>query len=372
MLDVSGDAPAPAVRQRHNSVASLGGPPSQSTSRSVSGGQSVRSMLDPTASAPPTQTTFNVPHRTSPPPARAAFSANTSPVEAHSSGFHRTRSDASAYPPDLGPSPRAERERGPTDPSRFGPNADYQFEMLPSIQAQSMPKRVTQLGKKGGMIPSMASVVHGTDLGGMPLRDRGRHNSTAGIGSSAKHTSRSPSARLGRSSSPHTSKLNTNSFNPMPTPGQFVGEGGTVVDLNSAYRRLSNAALARSGGSLSALPARNGPQHIRADSGEALSPSGGVRLEKDYYDDADDMERAVESSDEDNGDSDRGRSGSENSRGRRKGRRKGAGGTAVDLDDSDDSSLLAGGMGSATGPRQARSLMAAAEEERKYSSTLSC
>ncbi|KAI9716672.1 MAG: hypothetical protein M1812_005210 [Candelaria pacifica] len=361
MLDVAGDAPS----IRHHSIAGTGAGLSQGASRSVSNIKPVRSMLDPTASAPPTQTSFNVPHPASPPPARAAFSANTSPVESHSSGLHRTQSDASSYPPDQGNLPRAERERGPTDPSKFGPNADYQFEMLPSIQAQSMPKRVTQLGKKGGIIPSMASVVHGTDLGGMPLRDRGRHNSTAGIGNSAKHTSRSPSARLGRSASPHTSMLNTNSFNPMPTPGKFVGEGGTVVDLNSAYRRLSNAALARSGGSLSALPVRTGPQHIRADSGEVLSPSGGVRLQKDYYDDAGDLERAVESSDEDNDESGGERSVSENHRGRRKGRRKGLGGTAADLDDSDDSSFIPGSMGSARGPRQAQSLMAAAEEERQ-------
>jgi len=167
--------------------------------------------------------------------------------------------------------------------------------------------------------------------------------------------------------------LNTNSFNPMPTPGKFVTDGGKVIDLNNAYRRLSDAALLKSGGNLSNLPVRQGSEgRIRAGSGEALSPTGGIRLQKDYYHDDDD-EAAVESSDEEK-DASSGDEpwGSENLRGRRRVRKKGdPGSSEADWEDSDNEGSLksdAGGtlgMGRTQHPRKVKSLLAAAEEERK-------
>ncbi len=165
--------------------------------------------------------------------------------------------------------------------------------------------------------------------------------------------------------------LNTNSFNLKPTPGKFVTDGGKVIDMNNAYRRLSDAALLKSGGNLSNLPARSTSERIRADSGEALSPTGGIRLQKDYYQNDDDDEAAIESSDEDASSGDE-PWGSENSRGRRRSRRKKSpGGAEADWEDSENEGLQkreAGStlnMGRAQHPRKVKSLLAAAEEERK-------
>jgi hypothetical protein len=244
---------------------------------------------------------------------------------------------------------------------------NYQFEMLPSIANQALPKRVTQGGKKHG---SMAAAITG-ELERLPGltrgRDTGRHNSTAGIGSKSK----SPSSRLsGRSQSPGNRLLNTNSFNPIPTPSTFVTDRGKVIDLNSAYRRLSDAALLRSGGSLATMPARSSQSRERLSEGESMSPTGGIRLEKDYYENAGNEEGAIESSDDDEEEDDS--SGddeysSEASRGRRRNRRKKGSGSEADFEDSDQESFrkTPAGMGKAAKSQKVRSLLGAAEEERK-------
>ena len=360
-------SPVPAVR----SMLDVGGPaipshtsgagfrrgaasPSPRPSSKPPSVRSVRSLLDP--------------EPTSPPQPNYTHSATTSPTSAHppGGGIHRAQSDAAAHPPDG-------RHRVPSDRDRgVNPNADYQFEMLPSIASHAMPKRVTQGGKKTSVMPtSMASIMQGQELGPLPRgRDNGRHNSTAGI---LGVKSKSPSSRLGhRSQSPGGTHLNTNSFNLMPTPGTFVTDAGKVIDLNNAYRRLSDAALLKSGGNLSNLPGRQNSERVRAGSGEALSPTGGIRLQKDYFhDDAD--EGAVESSDEDKDASSGDETwGSENLRGRRRSRRmKGPGGAEADWEDSENEGLqnreTSGtvGMGRTQHPRKVKSLLAAAEEERK-------
>lgn len=348
MLDVEG----PAV-PRHASIAGLGvgvtSPPSKGSSKPPS----VRSLLDPEPSSPPQS--------------RLTHSAATSPVQAQTpgGGIHRAMSDAAAHPPNSRRRVSRDRDRGPVNPS-----SDYQFEMLPSIASQSMPKRVTQGGKKPSLLSgSMASIMQGQELGALPRgRDRGRHNSTAGI---IGGKSKSPSSRLGNRSQSPGGSLNTNSFNLMPTPGKFVTDGGKVIDMSNAYRRLSDAALLKSGGNLFNLPARTTSERLRADSGEALSPAGGLRLQKDYYQEDDDDEAAIESSDEDASSGDE-TMGSENPRGRRRRRRKkGPGGAEADWEDSENEGLQkepAGGMlgmGKAQHPRKVKSLLAAAEEERK-------
>ncbi len=276
------------------------------------------------------------------------------------SGIHRTRSDASAHLPES-------RRRVSTDRNSLA--LDYQFEMLPSIASQALPKRVTQGGKKSSIMPSsMASIVQGQELGYLPRR----HNSTAGM---VGPKSRSPSSRLGhRQQSPGGSLLNTNSFNPMTTPGTFVTDAGKVIDLNVAYRRLSDAALLKSGGNLSNLPGRNS-ERVRADSGEALSPTGGIRLQKDYYNDHESENgAAIESSDEEKDDLSSGDEtwDSEHPRGRKRSRRtKGSEGAEADWEDSENEGLRRqeqeGPQGTrrASQPRMVKSLLAAAEEERK-------
>lgn len=271
----------------------------------------VRSLLDPNRPPPVPGT------RLSPPAGNA--------------DRQRTRSDAAAYPPVSSRDPAARR------PSNPGIMEDsYQFEMLPSIDNQAAPKRVSQGGKQrwgrmggffGGGEPSSR------DLGG-------RHNSTAGVlGRNQQH---SPSRR---STSPG---LNRNNLNLMPNPNQYVTDTGKVIDLKSAYRRLSDAAVLRSGGTLSStLPIRKGSDPAK---GEMVSPDGGVRLTRDYFEgEEDDDDDAVTSSDSETGAES---SGGEGLRGRRsRGRtrqKQTAPAKKVPVD-----------------PRQPRSLLAAAEEERK-------
>ena len=344
MLDVAG----PSV-PRHGSIAGTGVGVTNPTSRTGLSSPTVRSMLDPN-SPPPTQSTHST-------------NSSASSLLALGGSHHRTQSDAASHPSDVRSRGASERNKSAADPL-----PDYQFEMLPSVQNQALPKRVSQGGKK--QINSMAAIMQGQELSPFPRgRDRGRHNSTAGI---MGGKSRSPSSRLiNRSQSPGGSLLNTNSYNPMTTPGKFVTDGGKVIDMNSAYRRLSDAALLNSGGTLSNLPTRSASGRARLDSGETLSPSGEVRMQKDYYIDDDNEEGAVESSDEEQSSGDE-NWGPQSVRGRRKGRRKkGVGGGEGDTEESESSMTLRGarrgqqGTGKAGAPTKVKSLLAAAEEERK-------
>ena len=317
------DSPAPAIRSmldvgstqpRHGSIAGIN-----------------TGITSPPLSAPLTGSMLN-PY--SPPSTKVSYSVQTSPVDGASSGLHRTQSDASSN------SPARPRAGSDNMKSNF-PYSKDQFDMTSTVSGQAMPKRVTQGGKK---LSSMASIMSGQELEPVhPInKDRGRHNSTAGLMGS--HSSKSPSSRLNRrSDSPGTRILNNNSFNPLPIPNKFVSDTGKVIDLSNAYRKLSDANFMKSGSTLSAQSLQDPAVRARLDSGEVLSPTGEVRLQKDYY--HEDNEDAVESSEE-------GRTSDEEawgSRGRRRGRSK---------EGRNDESR-------STSPRPAQSLLAAAEEERK-------
>ena len=290
-------------------------------------------ITNPPLSAPLTGSMLN-PY--SPPATKVSYGASASPVDG-ATGLHRTHSDASTS--------GSHKPRAGSDNNSNNSNLPYskdQFDMTSTVSGQALPKRVTQKGKK---ISSMASIMQGQEL--EPVypsnRERGRHNSTAGL--MGPHSSRSPSSRLNRrSDSPGTRMLNNNSFNPMPIPNKFVSDSGKVIDLNNAYRKLSNANFIKSGSALSSQSAQDPAVRARLDSGEVLSPSGEIRLQKDYYDEND--EDAVETSDE-------GRTSDEEawgSRGRKRGRFKEA---------RDNGSR-------STSPQPVQSLLAAAEEERMY------
>ena len=350
MLDVGGP-----VAPRHGSIAGSGVGITNPVLRS---GPGVRSMLDPN----------------SPLPTRSVHSATTSPADAYlpSRGLNRTASDAASHPPAGRPRQGSDREMG-----GLSTHTNYQFDMASTVQGQSLPKRVTQGGKKQNTaLSSMAAIIQGQELGPLPRgRDSGRHNSTAGI-LGAK--SKSPSSRLNRrSQSPAGSLSNQNAFNPMPTPGKFVTDAGKVIDLSNAYRRLSDAALLKSGGQLSNLPGKSASYRSRLGSGETLSPTGEIRMQKDYYEDDENGGAAIESSDEENSSEDDGW-GSSSLRGRRRNRRgKGAGGGDADTEDSENDATLRSkatgtvGMGRAGGPRMMHSLLQAAEEERECSPVMS-
>jgi hypothetical protein len=309
MLDIAEDS-----GPRHSSIAGTNGgitSPPRTT---------VRSMLDINAS----------------PPAKAIpRSAQTSPTEAN----HRAHLANNAHPRSL--------SDAATRPAGFGPRAPavnnipasaYQFSgYLPSNPGGPIiPKRNTQAGKKNSLPSAMAEVMRG-DLGVLGSRDHGRNNSIAGTGINNTAKSKSPHNRLGlRSSSPHLG----------PEPSKFVLDDGTPIDMNNAYRRLSDANLARSGGGLSSLGGKGARR--RTNSGDAVTDS--TRLEKDYTP-IDGEAALVDSSDEDTSDEERPR-----------GRKKAVSAEQTQNDDPESKTL---GMGRAKGPRTARSLMAAAEEERK-------
>jgi len=132
----------------------------------------------------------------------------------------------------------------------------------------------------------------------------------------------------------------------MISPGKFViADSGQLIDISNAYRRLSDVALLKSGGSLSQLPAR---KDYNKDTGEQIAPDGGVRLAKDYQHPTED-EDAIATSDEEDSSSDELLS--ENLRGR--GRTRKGSNEAVEDDE-------------ATEQRKPKSLLAAAEQERTF------
>lgn len=182
--------------------------------------------------------------------------------------------------------------RSPAPPARMtaykpGVEDNYKFDVLPSNEANALPKRVSLGGKLG-----KGNSVFNRDPAASNEK-RTRHGSFL----SGKGKSISPGP--GRSRSPGTG-LNTNSMNLMPTPGKFVSDNGKLIDMNSAYRRLSDAALLKSGSNLANLPFR---KELNTETGEEMAPDGGVRLTKDYTHPGDQLvdtsdEEAVSSDDE--------------------------------------------------------------------------
>ncbi|KAK4100515.1 adenine nucleotide alpha hydrolases-like protein [Parathielavia hyrcaniae] len=284
----------------------------------------VRSMLDvDTPPAQPVRSMLDV--DTPPPGAKQVLSTPSSPTDSSSRAavttHPRSMSDASARPVDFGP--RLERTRV------VDPTTEYQFSgIITNTGGQSLPKRVTQGGKRSS---AMAEIMRGSDVGGLVLPgDRGRHNSASGPSSRLGNKSKSPHNRLGvRSHSPHNPLLRN-----LSPAGRAVLNDPDILDYNNAYRRLSDAALARSGGSLSELGKRKSSNY---------APGSG-RLAKDYL--GPDGELLVEDSSEDEGSSS-GEEGQERQRGRKADR---------SVDNLKSSSPDA--------QRQAKSLLAAAEEER--------
>ena len=192
-----------------------------------------------------------------------------------------------------------------------------------------MPKRVAQGGKASTTAKprAMSSVFGDQSEKAISNTDRDRHGSFNGF-QSKKSNSPGP----GRSQSP---------ANLMPSANKYVTDSGKVIDMSSAYRKLSDANLSRSGGSLSSLPTRKGSG---PNKDESLAPGGGVRLATDDFGDD---EAAVESSENDDSeDSDGENWGVAKRRGRQRRRSDGN-----------------------EGPR---SLLAAAEEERKYNEPNGC
>lgn len=219
----------------------------------------------------------------------------------------RTQSPSSAASPirsmlDVDTSQRRSSSRGstgipfamPSSPRRVNPESAYKFDMLPSMDAHALPKRVSQGGYKDPKPRAMSSVYGNSTgfLSGGTGRDR--HNSASTPYTRSKSGSPGPH----RSISPGTRLLSPN-VGPVPTSNNtLVTDSGKRIDGDTAYRKLSDSAMARSGGGLSSLPTRKGSDPA---TGTTTAPGGGVRLTTD--DDGEDS-AAVESSDGDSDSSD--------------------------------------------------------------------
>jgi hypothetical protein len=282
MLDVA-DTPHPAIG-RHASIAGQG---VGITNISSTQPQAIRSMLDPTSPPP-----------TSPPPLRPAISPTSS-----------------------------------QQPPRINVEKEYNFEILPTNEHGSLPKRVSQ-GAKANSRP-------GTGIFGS--HDASIRSEGSQMLRNKQQKSQSPSF-FSRTKSPKPARrLNTNSSGLMANPNTFVTNSGQLIDMTTAYRRLSDANLLKSGSALADLPVRKGSDPAK---GEALAPDGGVRLTKDYSLEDDE---AIDSSDADSDNSDDEWTG-ESKRGR--------GRTREDEDDEEEEELEKIRL-----HRQPKSLLAAAEDE---------
>jgi nucleotide-binding universal stress UspA family protein len=313
----------------------------------------VRSMLDfdsppPPPAAAPIRSMLDV-DSPSPPLTRQLHSGPTSPIDLNT----RTHGANNTV------HPRSLSDSAPPKPSSFGPRssvtrldptAEYQFSDIYSSNtaAPSMPKRNTQLGKNQGGKRSMgvmADALRGNDIA-LP-GDRGRHHSVAGPSIRPGNKSKSPHNRLGlRSNSPHASLLSNSVKGGSNSGNMFMLDDGRVVDLSNAYRRLSDANLVFSGGTLSQLPSRK-------RSGQQDDGFPG-RLEKDYL--SPDGEELEDSSDDDHQTS----SEDEGERGRRKDPRE------FEDDAASEPVKPKPAVTSASKPaRKTLSLLAAAEQERQ-------
>ncbi|KAH6647425.1 hypothetical protein BKA67DRAFT_662217 [Truncatella angustata] len=311
-----GRSPSPFMSPRSpvRSMLDVGGP--SSTRKSP---PQVRSMLDVDSTAAPTTRSPGV------------ASAQTSPILSTRrivpvpSGdiHHRSMSDASAkpvYTDLLGPrSPPLPRDRN------VDLTTDYKFsDIYATNVGQALPgnRRAPGTQHRSG---SIGEALRGADLSNIVLP--GDHGRTSFLRGNSK--SKSPHNRLNlRSNSPHSNLLGASSAR-VRDDGTITLEDGSVIDKNSAYRRLSDANLVFGGSSLSSLPRKKSDRegHGRIEKSN-MSPYGEI-----LTDDSDDD--VVNSSDE------------EDHRGRKL-------------------TTRADSRGTNNPDRAAKSLLAAAEDERKH------
>ncbi|KAL6806646.1 hypothetical protein GGI42DRAFT_352443 [Trichoderma sp. SZMC 28013] len=286
--------------------------------------QLVRSMLDvsgPVPDSPRRTGRSSTPSSPMIPPSEPFRPQQSSGLVPHP----RSRSDASIK--------FAEPARG----SRNDPIANYQFSSIYSHGSGSQSSKVkwsSSRNSKRESGGSLGDVLRGSD-GGLQLpTDRGR--SPLGGSRLFNNQSKSPQTqnrRWGsRSRSPATFST------PQLPPGKALLKDGQIVNLNNAYRKLSDANLIQSSGSLAQLA-------LRKKSGEA----GEGRLVKDYVGPDGEQLGSSDEEEESSEDEDRGRKKSPRS--------------LIHDAEPDNRQPTAGGS-SQSGGRQALSLLAAAEQER--------
>ncbi|KAH8159812.1 hypothetical protein CIB48_g8425 [Xylaria polymorpha] len=204
----------------------------------------VRSMLDIDSPPPPRQVTRSMLDVDSPLPTPS--STHTSPTlhyktpASDNSTRNRSMSDAASNPaPDFTP-----RSPPLVSPRNTDLTSAYKFhDILPTNVGQALPpKRGPGSAAQRG---SIGEALRGSDLSNLVLPgDSGRAFAFR------KNKSKSPNNRFSlRSSSPFG---NASKRSP-PQANTFMLDNGQVMDMNNAYRRLSDANLIYGGSSLASL-----------------------------------------------------------------------------------------------------------------------
>ncbi|PTB68966.1 hypothetical protein BBK36DRAFT_1166837 [Trichoderma citrinoviride] len=312
----SSNRPAAATQGPVRSMLDVNAPPSP---------QLIRSMLD--ISAPPPDS-----------PRRSGRSSTpSSPLMTPSEPVFRHQSSSG-----LAPHPRSRSDAGVkfAEPrrTRQDPIANYQFSSIMSHGSgpQSSLKWSSSRNSKRESGGSLGDALRGSESGLQLPTDRGR--SPFGGSRIFPNQSKSPQTQNRRWGSRSRSPATFSTPPPLP-PGKAMLKDGQVVNLNNAYRKLSDANLIQSSGSLAQLPMRK--KSVEAGEG---------RLVKDYVGpDGEHLESSDEEDEESSDDEDRGR---------KKSPRSLIHGTGLD---NGQSSV---GSSSQSGGRQALSLLAAAEQER--------
>jgi hypothetical protein len=216
-----------------------------------------------------------------------------------------------------------------------------------------------KIRKQSASAEAMAAIFGGTPKDfqvSSRARGSGRHNSTAGIGAQ----SRSPSSRVHRSSSPGLGLLNNNRSSPM----HIMTDSS---DFNEADATNTPPTLhLKSKGSVSDSLIKHSGQRGRQGS---VDSSNDVRLEKDQHQGENADEGAIESSEDEeeakSSDEDE-ESTPDRKRGRGRSRlEKESDVSQADSEESEDDPY-ASLYGQNKSSRQAKSLLAAAEEDRKW------
>ncbi|KHO01745.1 Usp family protein [Metarhizium album ARSEF 1941] len=280
----------------------------------------VRSMLDIAAPSPP----GSIHGRSSSPVTSNEPVFKNIPASSQGSHHPRSSSDAAFKPADFGP--RAGY--------RLDKTSEYQFSgILPQYSGLAGSKRLSQSGgKKLPCATALGEAFRGADLSSLQLPGDKERNPSAGC-RLGHAKSKSPHERwAARSRSPAT-------FAPLLSSNRAVLDDGQVVDISNAYRRLSDANLAFSCGSLAQLPMRK-----RSDD------AGEGRLVKDYL--GPDGEHLESSEDDEAFSSD------DEDRGRKTAPR------SLNPDAHEEGENSKSRSRSGQGDRQTLSLLAAADEER--------
>jgi hypothetical protein len=224
--------------------------------------------------------------------------------------------------------------------------------------AQSPMRKNTR--KQSASAEAMAAIFGGAAKDfqvSSKIRGSGRHNSTVGIGGK----SRSPSSRLHRSSSPGIGLLNNNRTSPM----HIMTDSSDFNDVDDADEGPSNPNLkAKETGT--SLVHKDDVGHDRHGSADSIN---NIRLEKDQPTGEGENEGAIESS-EDEEDAKSSDEEDEPTSDRKRGRgrsraEKASDASHVDSEESEDDPY-ASLYGQNKSTSQAKSVLAAAEEERRF------